>query len=121
MRKALQRFGFDPAAVSLDGHFHEREAAIAGSAAALQNGKPVFTIEQVIDQLTRTGQAWNGVGANPVPTAGLGTISYAFFDLASQVYSSERDQFQPLSAAQRDAVRAAFAIWGELINVTFVE
>ena len=121
MRKALQRFEFDPALLSLDGHFHEREAAIAGSAAVLQNGKPVFTIEQVVEQLTRTGQAWNGVGANPVPNAGLGTITYAFFDFASQVYSSERDEFQPLSAAQREAVRAAFAIWGELINVTFVE
>jgi hypothetical protein len=118
MLKALQRFEFDPAAASRDDIFHEREAAIAGSAAVLQNGKPVFTIEQVVQQLTRTGQAWNGLGANPVPNAGLGTITYAFFDVASQVYSSERNEFQPLTAAQRDAARAALAIWGELINVT---
>jgi serralysin len=121
MRKAFQRSEFDPALVSRDDDFHEREAAVAGSAAVLQNGKPVFTIEQVVQQLTRTGEVWNGVGSNPVPNAGLGTITYAFFDFAGQVYSSERSQFQPLSAAQRDAVRSAFAIWGELINVTFVE
>jgi len=121
MRKAFQRSDVDPASVSSDSNFHEREAAIVGWSAALQNGKPVFTIEQIIQQLTRSGTAWNGVGSNPVPNAGLGTITYAFFDFSSQVYSSERNEFQPMSAAQRDAVRAAFAIWGEIINVNFVE
>ena len=121
MRKALQRFEFGPASLYRADGLRAHEAVIAGSAAVLQNGKPVFTIEQVIQQLTRSGQVWNGVGANPVPNAGLGTITYAFFDFASQVYSSEHNQFQPMSAAQRDAVRAAFAIWDELLNVTFVE
>jgi serralysin len=121
MRKALQRFEFDPARVSRDAGLREHEAVVAGSAAALENGKPVFTIEQVVQQLTRTGTVWNGVGANPVPNAGLGTITYAFFDFAAQVYSSERNQFQPLSAGQREAVRAAFAIWGDVLGVTFVE
>jgi serralysin len=121
MRMALQKLEFDAAWAYREGGFDAQAAGTAGSAALLQNGKPVFTIEQVVQQLTRTGQAWNGLGANPVPNAGLGTITYAFFDFASQVYSSERSQFQPMSAAQRDAVRTAFAIWGELINVTFVE
>src|ERR1044072_7088941 len=120
MRKALQRFEFDPVRASRDQGLREHEAVVAGSAAVVQNGKIVFTIEQVIQQLTRSGSAWNGVGANPFPNAGLGTISYAFFDFASQVYSSERNQFQPLSAAQRDAVRAAFAIWGDIVGGTFV-
>jgi serralysin len=91
------------------------------SAALAANGKPIFTLEQVVHQLTISGTAWNGIGSNPVPNNGLGTISYGFFDLAAEVYSSERNEFQPLSDAQRDAVRNAFAIWGELINVTFVE
>ena len=116
MRKAFQRSEFGPASVS-----YEHEAGIAGAAAILQNGKPVFTIEQVVQQLTREGAVWNGVGSNPVPNSGLGTITYAFFDFASQVYSSERNQFQPLSAAQREAVRAAFAIWGDVVGVSFVE
>ncbi|HEV2817868.1 MAG TPA: M10 family metallopeptidase C-terminal domain-containing protein [Allosphingosinicella sp.] len=121
MRRALQRFEFDAAWAYRDGGFGAQAAGIAGPDSALQNGKPVFTIEQIIHQLTRSGTAWNGLGSNPVPNAGLGTITYAFFDSAVQVYSSERNEFQPLSAAQRDAVRIAFAIWGELINVHFVE
>jgi serralysin len=97
------------------------EAGLARSAAVLQNGKPVFTLEQIIQQLTTANTAWDGVGSNPVPRAGVGTITFGFFDLAGQVYSSERSQFAPLSEAQRDAVRNAFSIWGEYINVTFVE
>ena len=99
----------------------EDAAGLARSAALLQNGKPVFTLEQIIQQLTASHTAWNGVGTNPSPNAGLGTITYSFFETAAQVYSSERNQFQPLSAAQRDAVRNAFSVWGEFINVTFVE
>jgi serralysin len=85
------------------------------------NGKPVFTLDQIIHQLTRGSGVWNGLGSNPVPNAGLGTITYGFFDSASQVYSSEQSQFQPLSAAQRTAVRNAFAIWGDYVGVVFVE
>ncbi|MEA3045643.1 MAG: serralysin [Sphingomonadales bacterium] len=100
----------------------ELEAGIGRwSALTAANGKPIFTLDQVVHQLTISGTAWNGIGSNPVPNGGLGTISYGFFDLASQVYSSERTEFQPLSDAQRDAVRNAISIWGELINVTFVE
>jgi serralysin len=89
--------------------------------ATAANGKPIYTIEQVIAQLTRSGTAWNGTVGNPVPSAGLGTISYAFFNNAAEVYSSEQSQFVPLSQAQRDAVREAFAIWGEVLGVAFVE
>src|SRR5688500_5651936 len=116
MRKALQQQGFEPFAT------REYDGDIVRAAAAnAPNGKPIFTIEQVISQLTRTGTAWNGVGSNPVPNAGLGTITYGFFDFASQVYSSEKSEFQPLSDAQREAVRQAFAILGEIIDVQFVE
>ncbi|HST37356.1 MAG TPA: M10 family metallopeptidase [Allosphingosinicella sp.] len=101
----------------------EYEGDIVRSAigAIAPNGKPIFTIDQVVSQLTRSGTAWNGIGANPVPAGGLGVISYAFFDFAAQVYSSEQSQFAPLSAAQRAAVRDAFAIWGEYLGITFVE
>jgi serralysin len=116
MRKAFQQQGFEPLATrEYDGDIVRAAAAIA------PNGKPIFTLEQVISQLTRTGTSWNGVGSNPLPNAGLGTITYGFFDFAAQVYSSEQSEFQPLSAAQRDAVRQAFAILGEIIDVRFVE
>jgi len=100
----------------------EREAGIEGwAAAALQNGKPVFTLEQIIQQLTRADIAWTGGPGNPTPRAGVGTITYAFFNSVGEVYSSEASQFAPLNAAQRDAVRSAFSIWGDFINVAFVE
>lgn len=121
MRKALPRSEFDLDRVPRGVVPRDYDAAAIGSAALIENGKPFFTIEQIIQQLTRSGTAWNGVGANPVPRAGLGTITFAFFETADQVYSSERSEFQPLSPAQRDAVRDAFAIWGEFINVHFVE
>jgi len=97
------------------------DEGIVGPAAEVQNGKPVFTLDQVIHQLTMAGTAWTGLGGNPAPRAGIGTVTYAFFESASQVYSSESSHFQPLSAAQRDAVRNAFSIWGEYIPVRFVE
>ena len=78
------------------------------------NGKPIFTIEQVIAQLTRTGTAWNGVGSNPVPNAGLGTITYGFSIRGPGLFVGAKREFQPLSAAQRDAVRQA-ARSGEII------
>jgi serralysin len=121
MRKAFPRSEFDPVPGPRAEIFHEHDAAIAGWAATTINGKPVFTIDQIIAQLTRSGTAWNGVGSNPVPLAGLGTITFGFFENSFDVYSSERSEFVTLSPAQRDAVRDALAIWGEMINVHFVE
>jgi len=85
------------------------------------NGKPIYTLAQIIQQLTRAGTAWTGVNGNPTPQAGIGTVTFAFFDSASQVYSKERDNFAPLTEAQRDAVRAAFALYSDLIPIHFVE
>lgn len=121
MRKALPKPEFDLVQSWRGDVFHDYDASIAGSEALTQNGKPVFTIEQIVAQLTRSGTAWNGVGNNPVPFAGLGTITFGFFENSFQVYSSERSEFVTLSPAQRDAVRDALAIWGEMINVHFVE
>ena len=58
MRKALQNPGFEPL---LDLHEHEGDIVRSAGATA-PNGKPIFTIEQVIQQLTRSGTAWNGIG-----------------------------------------------------------
>ena len=97
-------------------------AAIAGpSGVNAPNGKPIFTLDQIIHQLTMAGTAWTGVGGNPMPRAGIGTVTFAFFDTAAQVYSSEKANFAPLSEAQRDAVRAAFALYSDLIPIHFVE
>ena len=85
------------------------------------NGKEIFTLPQIIDQLTRPNVAWTGEGNNPTPRNGIGTITFAFFNNAFEVYSSEQSEFVPLSEAQRTAVRNAFALIGDLVNVAFVE
>jgi len=117
MRKALrdsEKTAFTPV-LRDDGADVIRENVLA------PNGKEIFTLEQVIDQLTRANVAWVGGPGNPTPKAGAGTITFAFFETAAQVYSSEKDEFVPLSAAQRTAVRHAFALYGDLVNVNFVE
>jgi serralysin len=101
--------------------FRDFDGAVLRDSVIAPNGKPIFTLEQIIQQLTRAGTAWTGVNGNPLPRGGIGTVTFAFFDTAGQVYSSERSHFAPLSAAQRDAVRAAFALYGDLIPIRFVE
>ena len=98
-----------------------REREEFRDAALAPNGKPIYTLEQVIAQLTASHQAWDGAPGHPTPKAGVGTITYAFFNSAFEVYSSEQSDFSPLTEAQRIAVRDAFAIWGEVVGVTFVE
>jgi serralysin len=97
------------------------EADVVREAVTAPNGKEIFTLPQVIDQLTRANVAWTGVNGNPMPKAGAGTITFAFFNSAAEVYSSEANQFQPLTGAQREAIRNAFALYGDLVNVNFVE
>lgn len=100
---------------------HDYDGDILREAVTAPNGKEIFTLPQVIQQLTRAGTAWTGVNGNPTPRAGIGIITYGFFETAAQVYSSERNQFVPLSLDQRIAVRNAFALWGDMIPIQFVE
>jgi serralysin len=99
----------------------DHDGDVIRAAVLAPNGKEIFTLDQVIDQLTRANIAWVGGPGNPTPKAGVGTITYAFFNTASQVYSSEQSEFVPLSEAQRTAIRNAFALYGDLVNVAFVE
>ena len=115
MRKVLRDAGYLAAPA-----LHDRDGDVVRAALEI-NGKPVFTLEQIIGQLTRADIAWTGAPGNPTPRAGVGTITYAFFNSPFEVYSSEQSEFQPMSAAQREAIRNAFAIWGDFVNVTFVE
>lgn len=99
----------------------DNDADVIRSAVNAPNGKPIFTLDQIIHQLTTAGTAWTGVGGNPTPRAGIGTVTFAFFDTAAQVYSSESANFAPMTDAQRAAVRAAFALYSDLIPIHFVE
>jgi serralysin len=61
---------------------------------------------------------WNS--ASSVGTAV--NVTYSFMtQLPSYVYSSDHDNFVPMSAAQKTAVRAALATWADVANITFSE
>ena len=117
MRKTLREGAKTSERIAL----RENDGDVVRQAVTAPNGKEIFSLAQVIDQLTRPNVAWTGEGSNPTPNLGAGTITFAFFESAAQVYSSEANEFVPLSEAQRNAVRNAFAIWGDFINVDFVE
>ncbi|WP_321335703.1 M10 family metallopeptidase [Breoghania sp.] len=71
--------------------------------------KPVFTLSQVIDQLTDPAQSWTST-----------TVTYGFTTV-NPGYGSEASGYAPFSAAQRSAAREAIALWDDLTNLTFVE
>jgi serralysin len=124
MRKTLREDAKTTERLALrenDGDVVRAAVTAPSGAVTAPNGKEIFNLNQVIDQLTRANIAWTGVGGNPMPKGGSGTITFAFFESASQVYTSEQSQFQPLTGAQREAIRNAFAIYGDLVNVAFVE
>ncbi|WP_321505365.1 M10 family metallopeptidase [Breoghania sp.] len=71
--------------------------------------KPVFTLSQVIDQLTDPAQSWTST-----------TVTYGFTTV-NPGYGSEASGYAPFSAAQRSAAREAIALWDDLTPLTFVE
>lgn len=99
-------------------------------------GKPVWTLDQVIAHLNRTGISWTPGPNNAVPNSGsAAVISYGFFDTQAQVANngyvyqsgtqffgfSEYFNFSAFTQAQRLAARESIAAWDDLIAVTFVE
>ena len=80
MRKAFLENEAAPAPVLRD-----YDADVAREAVTAPNGKEIFSLAQVIDQLTRPNVAWTGVDGNPMPKGGIGTITFAFFELSNQV------------------------------------
>jgi len=84
------------------------------------NGKTVLTLDQAVDNLTRTGGMWQVHGGN--------TITYSFLEHApTGQYNSDpylvglTAEFSPFTADQRDAARASIQLWDDLIAPKFVE
>lgn len=84
------------------------------------NGKTVLTLDEAVDNLTRTGGAWKVNGDN--------TITYSFLEKdPSGHYNNEpylaglTAEFTPFTAEQRDAARASIQLWDDLIAPSFVE
>lgn len=89
------------------------------------NGKPIFTIDQAIDQLNPGGEKWDVGPQNQ--------ITYAFLDRAPRGhYNTKHGEafagagsmvagFSPFTEEQRDAARDAIELWDDLIAPSFVE
>lgn len=99
-------------------------------------GKPVWTLEQVIANLNRTGASWAPGPNHPTPSSGsVSEIRYGFFDTLEQVETNgytyelngsyyglaEYFNFAAFNAEQRAATRESMQAWDDLIAPTFVE
>jgi Ca2+-binding RTX toxin-like protein len=118
----------------MDGPSDLREYASADpDAGGTARDKPIFTPEEVADQITRSGQNWylNNYGA-----LDDGVLNFAFWasyeDLANSYYVNSdgtiafneayyEDDFSIFSEVQKDMARDAIGLWDDLIDITFAE
>jgi serralysin len=99
------------------------------------NGKTVFTLDQVIAQLTRNGAGWQD-GSNPagdkeiLKSGDIMEFRFGFHTEASinavpyfqaTGGGQEATEFAPFSAAQMAATREAIGFWDDVIAPHFVE
>lgn len=72
--------------------------------------KPVWTLNQIVTNLNRNGEFWNG-----------GTITYSFAHTRPAEYNSTGIDFSRFNSAQRNAAREAMALWDDVMAVNLVE
>jgi len=110
-------------------------ASVDGQGGTIRD-KPVFTIEQVVEQLNRGGAGWTpGNIDHAVPRDGdVSVLNFGFHTAESmfaEPYVYEEDGelygrteyfgFAPFTEAQKGAAREAMASWDDLIAPTLVE
>ncbi|MBO9709847.1 MAG: M10 family metallopeptidase C-terminal domain-containing protein [Caulobacter sp.] len=125
----------DAVAPALDVSVQPAHASVDGQGGEIR-GKPVFTIEQVVEQLNRGGAGWTpGVPDHAVPRDGdVSVLNFGFHTAESmfaEPYVYEEDGqlygrteyfgFAPFTEAQKAAAREAMASWDDLIAPTLVE
>ena len=69
MRKTLREGAKTSERIAL----REHDGDVVRQAVTAPNGKEIFSLAQIIDQLTRPNVAWTGEGSNPTPNLGAGT------------------------------------------------
>jgi serralysin len=122
-------------AVALDVSVEPVDASVDGQGGTIRD-KPVFTIEQVIQQLNRGGAGWTpGDVDHAVPRDGdVSVLNFGFHtpdSMFAEPYVFEEDEvlygrpeyfgFAPFTEAQKAAAREAMASWDDLIAPTLVE
>jgi len=92
--------------------------ASTGPEAITPASKPIWTVPQIVSNLTRTRASWPGSSGAPT------VVTYGFITDARAIDSAESTEargFSPFSAAQRDAARIALQHWADVANISFVE
>jgi serralysin len=125
----------DAAAPALDVSVEPVAASVDGQGGEIR-GKPVFTIEQVVEQLNRGGAGWTpNVVDHAVPRDGdVSVLNFGFHteeSMFAEPYVYEEDGvlygrteyfgFAEFTDAQKAAAREAMAAWDDLIAPTLVE
>jgi len=125
----------DAIAPPLDVSLEPAYGSVDGQGGTIRD-KPVFTIEQVIEQLNRGGAGWTpGVVDHATPRDGdVSVLNFGFHTLESmfgEPYVYEEDGelyglteyfgFAPFTEAQKAAAREAMTAWDDLIAPTLVE
>jgi serralysin len=125
----------DAVAPALDVSVVPADASVDGQGGTIRD-KPVFTIEQVIEQLNRGGAGWTpNVVDHAVPRDGdVSVLNFGFHTAESmfaEPYVYEEDGelygrpeyfgFAPFTEAQKAAARESMAAWDDLIAPTLVE
>ena len=125
----------DAIAPALDVSVEPVDASVDGQGGEIR-GKPVFTIEQVVEQLNRGGAGWTpGVVDHAVPRDGDVSVLNFGFQTQKSMYAEpyvykeggvlygrpEYFGFAEFSDAQKAAARESMAAWDDLIAPTLVE
>lgn len=125
----------DAVAPALEVSVEPVAASVDGQGGTIRD-KPVFTIEQVIEQLNRDGAGWTpGHAEHAAPRDGdVSVLNFGFHTAESmfaEPYVYEQDGqlygrpeyfgFAPFTEAQKAAAREAMASWDDLIAPILVE
>ena len=83
----------------------------------LVNGKPSFTVDQVADQLTRSGASWHDLNND-----GVINLTYTFLTAPPVGYASRGlGTFSQFSALQKEQAKLSLESWADVAKVTFTE
>ncbi len=81
------------------------------------NGFANWSLDQIVQNLTRTGRRWGVSGSSPT------TITYSFPTTVSSDYATGREKagFSGMSSAQKAGVERALSLWADVANIKFVK
>ncbi|QNE33148.1 matrixin family metalloprotease [Sphingomonas sp. NBWT7] len=96
------------------------------------NGKPIWTVDEVADNLVRTGQNWY---VNNYGELNDGVLNYGFWKNYGELQNSyyfnatgtdyfaegEKENFSAFNAGQKGIARDAMKLWDEVTSISFRE